>query len=89
MEIEKLKKGNELSQKINELNDALNCFEWWEFDEDAPKVSTNPRLIIEFDGADGREQAKVPMNLSEFLTDLLKNTIKSELEKAQSEFDKL
>lgn len=88
MEIEKLKKGNELNRKINELNSALGCFEF-QYDETTPKVSTNPQLIIEFDGGDGREQLKIPMVLSEFLTDLLKNTIKSELEKAQSEFDKL
>lgn len=88
MEVEKLKKGNELNRKISELNSALNCFEF-QFDENTPKISTNPRLIIEFDGGDDREQLKIPMELSDYLIDLLKMTIKSELEKNQKEFSEL
>lgn len=83
MDQEVLKKANSLNQKIKELTEALNCFEYQPYCDDSRadiRVSTNPRLIIEYDGDGGREQIKLPMNLSDTLVDLLKGIIKKELD---------
>jgi len=73
MDTTTLKRANELNQKIKEYSEALNCFEWES--ENEIKVSTNPHLIIEFDGEDGREQIKLPMNLSDVMVGFLKQEI--------------
>ena len=93
MEIEILKKANILDKKIRELKDALSCFEWRQsFDDDELKgnyMSTNPVIIIEFDGTDDREQIKIPMQLNESFVKILKNEIKKELISSISLFDLL
>jgi hypothetical protein len=84
MDIQTLKKANDLNQKIKELNEALNCFEWSPEESIAP-ISTNPRILIEFDG-DGREQIKLPLVLSDVLVAILKKEIVTARESALSEF---
>lgn len=94
MDIEKLKKANELHSKINQLKSALNCFERQITDERGKKlgepISLNPKLIIEFDDDDnGREQRAIPMKLSDVLTGMIKQQIKNNIETTQAEFDSL
>jgi hypothetical protein len=84
MDIETLEKANSLNQKIKQLDEALNCFEWIQ-GESIPPISRNPRIIIEFDN-DGREQIKLPFLLSNFLVTILKKEILSARESALSEF---
>jgi len=89
MDTTKLKKANDLDRKIKELNEALNCFEW-PVDEGQPKVSTNPRLIIDFDSCEGgREQIKLPMELSNQLSTWIKGEIARELKFTVMEFNEL
>lgn len=87
MDITTLEKANQLNRKIKEFTEALNCFEW-QVDEGQPKISTNPRLIVEFDG-DGREQLMIPMALNKTLVDFLKNEIIEGRNTAVSEFNDL
>jgi hypothetical protein len=53
--------------------------------------STNPILIIEHDDPfeGGREQQRIPMVLSDFLINLIKDSIKGNLEKLKDEFQNL
>lgn len=78
MDTNTLHEANNLSWRIKELANALNCFEY-EHEAGQEPISTNPQLIIEFDGGDDREQIKLPINLSQTLTDFLKVEIKKEL----------
>jgi len=86
MEIETLEKANGLNKKRKEFEQALNCFQW---EEEYGGGSTNPSLIIEFDGADGREQLALPMNLSDVLIEFLKAEIIKGRDLAISEFKEL
>ncbi len=99
MNTETLKKANELSKLISDHESALSCFEWDanyyeninrpENKQLPPKIfSTNPRLIIEYDG-DGREQQLIPMGLSDFLINIIKDQIKENLNKIRKEFEEL
>lgn len=81
-----LDRANEIARMIREDESALCCFEW---PEEYGGHSRNPQLIIEFDGCDGREQVKIPMILSECLTNILKDAIKSNLNKLKNEFEEL
>lgn len=85
-----LHRANALSKQIAELNEALHCFEWApDMDRPEATISTKPRLIIDFDGGDGRDQVKVPMNLSDTLVEILKREIKSKLDEAMKQFEAL
>lgn len=64
MDIATLGKANELNKKIKELTEALNCFEFTHPEDESKKYSTNPRLIINYEGGDGRENQLIPMELS-------------------------
>jgi hypothetical protein len=86
MDITTLEKANALNKKIKEFTEALNCFEWG---EEYGWHSTNPKLIIEFDGGDGRERQLLPMNLIDALVGFLKTEIKNGKEAAIAEFDAL
>ena len=86
MDIEKLNKANELNRRIREFTEALNCFEW---ENGGQTFSTNPRLIIQFHGGDGREELPIPMELSDVLVGILKAEIKSQRSVCKMEFDKL
>ena len=94
-----LKEANRLNKLIEEHEQALNCFEfdtnYYARDED-PNLpialeSTNPILIIEHDDPfeGGREQQRIPMVLSDFLINLIKDSIKGNLEKLKDEFQNL
>ncbi|WP_445458403.1 hypothetical protein [Flavobacterium sp. HNIBRBA15423] len=87
MDITTLEKANKLNKKIKEFSEALNCFEW-QPEENAKAISTNPRIIIEFD-CDGREQLPLPMNLSDELVKFLKNEIIKGRDIAVAEFNAL
>lgn len=87
MDITTLEKANALNKKIKEFTEALNCFEW-KPDEKTEPISTNPRLIIEFD-YDGREQQPLPMNLSDELVKFLKAEIIKGRDIAVAEFNAL
>lgn len=104
MNEEFLKKGNELLKQIREHESALVCFEYDENEEAnyyreecrklAPNmISTNPKLIIEYDKYDEdipyREMLSLPMVLSGFLVNIIKEQIKENLNKLQKEFDDL
>jgi len=100
MDKETLKKANELARLMEEHESALLCFEWdvnqydnysrADDDQLPPKyVSTNPRLIIEFDGNDGREQQMIPMVLSDALVEFIKENIKENLSRLKKEFENI
>lgn len=85
MDKQKLDNANEIIKKIQYYESVLYCFEWT---KECGGHSRNPQLIIEFDSCDGyRDQ--VPMILNEYLTSIIKNTIKSELDKLNNEFREL
>lgn len=101
---ELLEKSVELDQKINNLNYALNCFEFqpYKFTTDGngnedgweavgEPISTNPKIIIEFKNLceDIIETVKLPFTINKELVDILKSHIKAELEKTQKEFNEL
>lgn len=89
MDTTTLDKANSLNGKIKELTEALNCFEWPWFEGDSI-VSTNPRLIIEFDDEEGgRTNIKLSMVLNEILIDVLKSEIKKERDITVNEFNQL
>ena len=89
MDIQTLGKANALNQKIREFTEALNCFEWTHPEDESQKYSTKPRLIIDFDGGDGREQIALPMNLSDTLVSFLKAEIIKGRDAAVKEFNHL
>lgn len=103
MDKETLKKANELSNLIEELKKALLCFEYdeneipnsWknEGEKLPPKmVSTNPKLIIEYDEWDEdmyRHQQPIPIVLSDFLIDVIKQHIETNLKNLKQEFKNL
>lgn len=100
-----LKKANELKKLINEYESALLCFEYDnnEYENDYRKdkgedllppdiKSTNPKLIIEHDAFDDdwyRATKPIPMVLSDFLVNIIKEQIKENLSKVRKEFDEL
>ena len=86
MDVTTLEKANELNKKIREFQQALNCFQW---EEEYGGGSTKPRLIIEFDGADGREEQPLPMNLSDVMVSFLKAEIIKGRDTAVAEFNAL
>lgn len=105
MEIETLKKGNQLLSEIKEHEKALLCFEYnaneymnivrEDRGEDLlpPDIrSTNPKLIIEYDALDDdwyREKQEIPMVLSDFLANIIKEQIRENLTKLKKEFTEL
>lgn len=79
-----------VNQKIEQLNQALACFEWrWSDDPNAEGVSTNPQLIIEFDDDDSRSQIKLPFILNDLLINILKDEIKQQLQNEFMKFESL
>lgn len=86
MDKETLKKANLINSKINQLETALDCFEWEPYYGGG---STNPQIIIEFDGGDGRENQKLPMPLNDSLISILKSHIKLELDFLNNELKAL
>jgi len=86
MDITTLEKANELNRKIQEFQKALKCFEW---EQEYGGGTTNPRLIIEFDGCDGRETQLLPMNLSDTMVVFLKQEIIKGRDAAVTEFNAL
>jgi len=104
MQKETLQKGNELLKLISEHESALLCFEYdanyfenyckSENEELLPPKmeSTNPKLIIEYDSFDDdwyREKQEIPIKLSDFLINIIKEQIKESLAKLKKEFDEL
>ena len=88
MDTTTLEKANKLNTQIKDFSEALNCFEH-QMDGSTSIISLNPRLIIEFDDCDDRQQVALPMTLSKTLTDFLKAEIKKELKKSVNEFNAL
>jgi len=86
MDITTLEKANELIKKIKELQQALNCFEW---DQEYGGGTTNPRLIIEFDGGDGRETQPLRINLNDATLSFLRAGIIKDRDAAVDEFNEL
>ncbi len=95
MKNETLQRAKQLEQQIKEFKSAMSCFEWgWygsedEKPDDFKPDSTNPKVIIEFDGGDGREQIALPMSLSDAFIEFMKKEITAGLTEAQSELDEL
>ena len=89
MDDEKLQQANKLKQRINEFKEALNCFEWTHPEDVSLKYSTDPRLIIEFNGGDGREQIPLPLILSNEFILFMKQEIGNGLQAAEKEFEDL
>ena len=105
MEIETLKKGNQLLKLITEHEQALLCFEYDnnEYENDYRKDkgedllppdirSTNPKLIIEFDAFDDdwyREKQVIPIVLSDFLVNVIKEQIRENLSKLNEDFENI
>ena len=93
MNIEKLLLGNEISRKIKQSNDVLDCFEWGYYDDNGVLVnggSREPKLIIEFDDNDGgRDTLPIPFVLNPVLIELIKDFIINERFKLAKEFMEL
>jgi hypothetical protein len=92
MDITTLEKANELNRKIKQFSEALNCFEmepYCDGERNNVRVSTNPQIIIEYDGGDERELIKIPMALNEVLINFLLKEIKTGLDKTVEEFNAL
>ena len=105
MKLEQLNKANQLQKLIREYESSLLCFEYDnnEYANDSRKDngedllpsdirSTNPKLIIEHDAFDDdwyRKTQDVPMVLSGFLINIIKEQIKENLEKLKNEFEEL
>lgn len=88
MNAETFKRANQLHGDIKQFEEALNCFEW-KASPDSPAISTNPVIIVEYDGDESRCRTKLPINLSTVLIAILKDElIKGKIE-AQKEFDSL
>lgn len=81
-----LVEANFLNKKIKALEKALTCFQW---EEEYGGGSTNPTIIIEYDGGDGRDQQPIPMEIGPELTDFLKTQIKKELDLYRISFSNL
>lgn len=90
MNFETLEKANDLNRKIKEFTGALSCLEWHpDPEDDSLKYSTKPRLIIDFDGGNGREQVALQMALSDELVAFLKAQITQGRLAAIMEFNEL
>ena len=92
MNNELLSTANKLNKKIQALEWALRSFEWIVEDPDGgepQRFSTNPRLIIEYDGGDGREQEEIPMILNDDFIRILKEEIMNELRATKITFENL
>ena len=86
MTITTLQKANELDKKIRQLKSSLECFE---HHKEHGGGSTNPTIVIEYDGGDGREHMALPINVNIALIGVLKAEILSSLETALDEFSSL
>jgi hypothetical protein len=84
MDITTLDKANALNRKIKEFQQAFNCFQW---EEEYGGGSTNPILIIEFAGPDGRETQQLPLKLSDAMVSFLKTEIIKGRDAAVAEFN--
>lgn len=100
MKEDQLKRGIELQKLIKEHKQALLCFEYdnncrEDLGEDLLPpdiISTNPKLIIEYDAFDDdhyRATRPVPMVLSDFLIKNIKDNIQINLTKLEKEFNDL
>lgn len=89
MKIETLNKANELNKRIKEFETALDCFEYAPSDDESKKISTDPRLIIDYFGDDCRQQQALPMNLSNEMVAFLKAEIIKGRDAAIAEFNAL
>lgn len=87
MDVTTMNKAVELNNKINNLTDAYNCFDY-KPEASSNTVSLNPELIIEYDG-DGRDTFKIPMSLSKNLIVFLKEEIIKQRDIAVAEFNNL
>lgn len=87
MTTEQLTQAKELHRKITACNNALDCFEW-----DLGKLgkrSTNPSIIIEYDGPDGREKVRLPFEINEPFFVILQAAIRDHKEMYEKEFKAL
>lgn len=86
---EKLKIGIELSQKLKEIDEAMNCFEWPadpEFGLLEP-LNRHPQLVIESDNEDEmRVQYKLPMVLSNEIISFIKRELSEEKTRITQQF---
>lgn len=89
MDVKTLEKGVDLQRKINQCADVLNCFTWRYEDVRSTEISTNPTIIIEFDGCDGREEAEVPFDLNAEIIEAIKAWTSQRRDLAIAEFKDL
>ncbi|PIF33012.1 hypothetical protein CLU81_3582 [Flavobacterium sp. 9] len=91
MNLDQLRKANDVKSKLDDFKKALECFEYVPNEEESKErkpISLNPNLIIEFDDwDDGREQIKLPMVLSDYLISLIKTTINEQIIVLSKEFE--
>lgn len=87
MHITTLEIANTLFRQIKQLEDGLNCFEYIPEGGGEP-ISLNPILIVEHD-YDGREQCRIPMELSDSLIKILKDAMIKKRELLIAEFASL
>jgi hypothetical protein len=93
MELNDLKLGNELHEKIRKSGDVLDCFEWTYYNEKDELVhegSREPTLIIEFDSNEGgRDTLPIPFVMNPVLIELIKDFVINERFKLEKEFKEL
>lgn len=87
MDVTTLERANALNRKIKTLSEALNCFEYK--DDNGKVYSTDPALVIDYEGGDGRESLAIPMYLNEKLIHVIKSNVVEELRQAVTEFNSL
>ena len=89
MDITTLEKANELNKKIKNLSEVIYCLSELHPEHHNQKMRRNPRLIIEHDGPDEREQIPLSMELNGAFISFVKKKLIETREAAVKEFNEL
>jgi len=89
MKKETLEKANELVDRIQQLQQSFECFEYIH-DDGNGDISEPISLIIAYDDADdGRCQQHIPIDLNDEFIGILKGRIIQGIERASAELEAL
>ena len=85
----KLNKANYLNNQVKSLTVAINCFEDLHSRSPRRKMRGNPKLVIEHDGPDEREQIPLSMEIDDAFIEAVQTALRLKREVAAKEFNKL